>query len=280
MAPSVTLDATSDLTPPNKPQSAAMGRTLALSPPSLSSHPEVLTSVLCSYNRDATDIQMLDRLSLGLVSLPDSTYETILLLTDPDGTRTESSKLLGRDVLGKLVKALRPGGVIKSQDGTYAVDDAGEERREAILAGLVTREGDGMAKPGYSATEAVPLRFNKKKTASLLPESGLNSVGADAEPHSPNGKGKNSISGPIGPAGVGYVGFGDDLEDDDELIDEDTLLDEEDMARPIIQRQLPNAAPKPVNAGVRAKTAPAVSKKRSKLKMLPEGPQRIVLFVL
>jgi hypothetical protein len=238
MAPSVTLDATSDLNPPNKSQPVVMGRTLVLSPPSLSSRPEVLSSVLCSYDRDATDIQMLDRLSLGLVSLPDSTYETILLLIDPDRTRTERSKLLGRDILGKLVKALRPGGILKSQDGTYAVDDAGEERREAILAGLVTRGADGMAKPGYNTTEAVPLRFGKKKNASLAPGSDLNTIRADPAPDAPNGKRKNSTSGTVGPAGVGYVGFGDDLEDDDELIDEDTLLDEEDMVRPIVQRKL------------------------------------------
>jgi anamorsin len=244
MTPSVTLELASDFKPPSKPQPATTGRTLLLSPPSLSSHPEVLASVLGSYDRNVTDIQMLDRLSLGLVSLPESTYATILLLSDPDGTRIESSRLLGRSVLGKLVRALKPGGGLKSQDGTYATDDVGEERREAILAGLVARGTDGMAKPDYSATEAVPLRINKKKNIPLASTSASSTSGLDAPPHALNGKRKNGAFKPVGPADVGFVGFGNDLgestisiDDDDELIDEDTLLDEEDMARPIVQRK-------------------------------------------
>ena len=241
MTPSVTLELASDR---SKSQPAATGRTLLLSPPSLSSHPEVLASVLGSYDRNVTDIQMLDRLSLGLVSLPESTYETILLLTDPDGTRIESSRLLGRDVLGKLVRALKSGGILKSQDGTYAADDVGEERREAVLAGLIAQGTGGMAKPGYNATQAVPLRINKKKSIPPASTSASTTSGLDAPPHALSGKRKNGASEPVGPAGVGFVGFDNDLGestisiDDDELIDEDTLLDEEDMARPIVQRKL------------------------------------------
>ena len=240
MAPPATLELTSDFDPQSKSKPPATGRTLLLSPPSLSSHPEVLTSVLAGYDRNVTDIQMLDRLSLGLVSLPESVYGTVLLLTDPDGTRTESSKLLGRGVLGKLVKALRPGGVLKSQDGTYATDNVGGERREAILAGLVARETGGMEKPDCSATKAVPLRINRKNK-SLASTSASDVSGLDAMPHALNGKRKNE---PAGLAGVGVVGFVDDFGssaasiDDDELIDEDTLLDEEDMARPVVQRKL------------------------------------------
>ncbi|KAI9773918.1 MAG: electron carrier [Geoglossum simile] len=294
MAPSVTLGLVSDFNPRSKSHSATTGRTLLLSPPSLSSHPEVLTSVLDSYDRGVTDIQMLDRLSLGLISPPESAYETILLLTDPDGTRTESSRLLGRDVLGKLVRALKPGGILKSQDGTYAMDDVGEERREAILAGLVVWRAGGMARPGYSTTEVVTLGLNKRKNVSLAP-TGSSGAGGPAPPHTLIGKRKNGASEPAGLAGVGFVDFDNDFGeftvtiDDDELIDEDTLLDEEDMARPIVQRkliscdcsgvialtaQLLDAARKPVNVDVLAKTAPAVSRKKSKLKTLLGDPQR------
>ena len=78
-------------------------RTLLLDPPSIACYEENLRNDLASYDRAVTDLQTLNRLSAGLVTLPDSTYDLILILTDADGTRTESAQLLGRDEFGRIV---------------------------------------------------------------------------------------------------------------------------------------------------------------------------------
>ena len=241
MAPSVILDTTPDFAMPQRKSvnNTSTTRTLILSPPSLSSHPEKLDKIVVAHDRTATDIQMLDRLSLSLVSLPDSTYDIILILADADNTHSESRELLNRDVLSRIAKALKPGGKLRSQDGKFAIED-GEERREAIFAGLVV-EGADMVKPKYEATQSVPLRFGKKKdeggAAAVTSPAGTGAVSLNL-----NGKRKNGPPDNTQPAGVGFVDFSDDFgdpeeEDDDDLIDEDTLLDEEDLARPVIQRK-------------------------------------------
>ncbi|KAF4313129.1 Anamorsin [Botryosphaeria dothidea] len=235
MAPSVTLDLSSDFEPvaahPTKP--AAASRTLLVAPPSVAAHPETLNRIFESHDRNITDLQMLDRLAVGLVALPTSTYDVILLLTDADGTRAESQKLLGREVMSKLVDALRPGGRFRSQDGKFGTD--GAETTEAILAGLVNQDGDGMVKPEDTTGQAVPLRFGKKKASA---------VENSAVPLPLNGKRKSVSQEPPKPAGVGFVDFTDDFgeplvtgeddDDDDDLIDEDDLLTEQDKMRPVM----------------------------------------------
>lgn len=240
MAPAVTNDNSLDFVPV---QTKAIGgylpqRSLLLSPPSLSSHPEKLNGVLAAHDRNVTDIQMLDRLSLSLVSLPDDTYDIVLILTDADNTRTESQTLLNRNVLSRIVRSLRPGGRLKSQDGGFATDGA-EERREAIFAGLLV-EGEDMVKPDHTATQSVPLRLGKNKSNSGTATTSAAGTGAVLSLNL-DGKRRNGPPTSVQPAGVGYVDFSDDLgtpevdDDDDDLIDEDTLLDEEDLKRPAIQ---------------------------------------------
>ena len=257
MAFPTTLDTSTNFLPTSK--STTLPRVLLLSPPSLSSHPEKLNSILEAHDRHATDIQMLDRLSLSLVQLPPSTYSTILILADADNTRTESKKLLTRKVLSCLVTALKPGGILRSQDGTFASEVETAERQDAILAGLIV-SADGVTKPEYDTTATVPLRFGKNKP---VEKAATNGNGLNGGPTTTNGSALGGISSTTspagtgvvslnlngkranGPAGVGFVDFSDDFDapveaedSDDELIDENTLLDESDLMRPIIQRML------------------------------------------
>ncbi|CRK26502.1 hypothetical protein BN1708_004230, partial [Verticillium longisporum] len=60
----------------------------------VASHPSALAAVLASHPRATTDLQMLDRLSAGLITLPEATYDLILILSDADGSRAESTPLL------------------------------------------------------------------------------------------------------------------------------------------------------------------------------------------
>ena len=236
MAPAVISENFSDrtLTP---------SRTLLLSPPSLSSHPEKLNSVLAAHDRNATDIQMLDRLSLSLVSLPQATYDIVLVLLDADNSRTESKKLLSEDLLLRIVRSLKPGGRFSSQDGRFGIDDA-DERREALFAGLML-EGMDMIRPHNEAIQPIPLRFGKKKSdggAAAV----TSAIVTGAVPLNSNGTTTKGLPKAEQPAGVGFVDFDDNFgtpevedsdDEDDELIDEDTLLDEEDMQRPVAQRK-------------------------------------------
>ena len=254
MAPSSTTDH-SDVLPTSK--SATLPRTLLVAPPSIASHPEKLDLILEAHSRQTTDIQMLDRLSLSMVQLPPSTYATIILLTDADNTRSESRSLLDSGVLARLIAALRPGGTLRSQDGTFASEAEPAEKQQAILAGLIV-SSNGVTKPDYDTKASVPLRFGKNKLPNGTPATtNGHSIPSDQAPTnglasstSPAGTGVVSLNlngkRANGPTGVGFVDFSDDFDapveeeeeedSDDELIDEDTLLQESDFTRPIIQR--------------------------------------------
>jgi len=239
MAPSVIIDNDSDFDPmvTSTKAPSSQARTLLLAPPSIASHETNLRNVLATHDRSITDLQMLDRLSAGLVTLPPSTYDLVLILTDADGTRAESSQLLGRDVFGKIAQALKAGGKLQAQDGTFGQHTVALEVQEGILAGLIV-EGDGMTKPDYDASAVVPLRLRRKEKSGEVSNAGPPAATAAIQL---NGMQKSVGMVPSKPAGVGFVDFSDDFgipmvtgeDDDDDLIDEDTLLTEEDLKRPV-----------------------------------------------
>jgi hypothetical protein len=219
----------------------AAPRTLLLCPPSLSSHPEALNKIYEIHDRSTADLQMLDRIAAGLVHLPASTYDVVLLLTDADGTTRESHKLLARDVANKVASSLKVGGILRGQNG--ALD--GSAKTEAILAGL-SESPEGMVKSEQVESVSIPLKFGKKKTNGANGTNGTHGTNGTVNPDGSvplNLNGKRNQPEPVKPAGVGFVDFSDDLDDpiitgeDDDLIDEDDLITEEDMARPIIQRE-------------------------------------------
>ncbi|KAH7376131.1 cytokine-induced anti-apoptosis inhibitor 1, Fe-S biogenesis-domain-containing protein [Plectosphaerella cucumerina] len=249
MAPSfVTIDTADDLdfspvsfgnaTSNGAINGSSSGRTLLLAPPSIASHPDALTTVLASHPRSTTDLQMLDRLSAGFVSLPDATYDLVLVLSDADGSRTESTPLLlsDRNLFAKIAEALRPAGTLRGQGvNAAALIQDKAVTREAVLAGLVAG-ADGFTKPDYGAqgeSVSLGLRFGKNKKTNVDDAVSLGSKPAAAVAPAPAVKST--------PAGVGFIDLDDDF-DDDELIDEDTLLTEEDLKRTV--NMPPECAPK------------------------------------
>ena len=222
MAPSfMTIDTNDmDLTP-SEPM-ANTKRTLLLAPPSIASQEDKLRGIFTTFDRSTTDLQMLDRLSAGFVSLPASTYDLVLILTDTDGTRrSEALKLLTRDVYTTLVPAMKPGAKLQTQDSALNASDA----MEAVLAGLVQSD-NGFEKPNFEPSAAVPLKFGlKKKNKTQTP--------TPAPASAPAPTGISTL-----PTGFGFDGPGmdHDRDSEDELINEDTLLTEEDLTRPIMPR--------------------------------------------
>ncbi|EWG40494.1 Fe-S cluster assembly protein DRE2 [Fusarium verticillioides 7600] len=198
-------------------------RTLLLAPPSLASNSDALTSILADYDRSVTDLQMLDRLSLGLVTLPPSTYDLVLVLSDASSMLGESLALMNRTVLGSLAESLKPSGRLQSQDGNSLEEST--LSKEAVLAGLISSRG-GFEKPDYGENDgAITLKFGKKKSQPASLADGSVPLNLKRKPTEAKPK-------PAVPAGVGFIDLEDDLEDDD-LIDEDTLMTEADLARPI-----------------------------------------------
>lgn len=272
MAPTFTIDESDDFdfTPKAAPASNGTSpRTLLLAPPSIAAHPELLNRVVEAHDRSYTDIQMLDRLALGLVALPAATYEVILLLTDADGSRTESQKLVDRSIMGKLFEALKANGKLKSQDGRLGLVD-GSEKTEGILAGLVIG-GDGFRKPD-SGGGVVKLSFGRKKKAETSAV-GTGAANADGSVPLSFGKRKNveiqTPQQPVQPSGVGFVDFSDDLDelvtgDDDDLIDEDDLLNADDLANPITQRKFLQALQVYIKAATDKLIAPECRPKAGK----------------
>ncbi|KAM0420855.1 hypothetical protein ACHAPT_011385 [Fusarium lateritium] len=224
MAPAtLMIDPSDDFVMPVPKSVSPPKRTLLLAPPTLASHSSALSSVLADYDRSVTDLQMLDRLSVGLVKLPSATYDLVLILADASSMLGESLALMNRTVLGPVAEALKPNGRLQSQDGNSLEEST--LSKEAVLAGLVASRG-GFEKPDYGDNEgAVTLKFGLKKKKNQPTPLADGSVPL-------NLKRKPVEVKPVVPVGVGFIDLSDDLDDDD-LIDEDTLMTEDDLLRPI-----------------------------------------------
>ncbi|KAM5469854.1 electron carrier [Microsporum audouinii] len=198
-------------------------RVLLLSPPSLSSNPDKLAELLNQYDKNTRDLQMIDRLAAGLVSLPESTYNLVLLLTDIDGTSTESERLVGRDVLQQIARTLQPGGIMKYHDGLSAMIKE-PARTEAILSGLIVNDKGELVKPVFEEQSVLlPFSINRSQKS----RKGININKSDQQPAILQ---KNIVT---------FTNNTNDIfngpEGDDELIDEDELINEDELERPIIQ---------------------------------------------
>lgn len=209
-------------------------RTLLLSPPSLSSHPEALTGALHALDRNMTDLQMLDRLAFGFVSLPSSTYDTVLVLADADDSHSKRNILTDRNVFQQVVQSLKPGGHLQSPND--ALQD--QLQAEAILAGLIVDTKGGFMKPNLGDQHAVPLRVGKSGKSRAerreRADEGLNVQEGDRlKRTNPPGIALADLT-----SDFGVDNNADNAEfPDDELINEDALLNGDDLVRPIIQRK-------------------------------------------
>jgi len=188
---------------------------------------------------------MLDRLELGLVSLPSQTYDVVMVLTDADGARSTN---LDRAVVEKLVASLKVDGRLTAQNGSLGP----QEITEGVLSGLVADGNGALRKPQAAAEQTVKLSFgrkNKKADAAAVPANAteaINTAKRKSVDISTGGAGPVKAT----PAGVGFVELGDEFgndydEDEDmeipsneeleraERIDPDSLLTEEDRLKPL-----------------------------------------------
>jgi anamorsin len=145
-----------------RPKPEGPVRTLLISPPSLSAHPEQIAAAVDAHDRNLTDLQMLDRIIAGVVTLPEDTYHEVLIVTNAEGERRETAKLLEANPDGfvAIVRSMKHGAMMRSQDGKFGT---GIEIREGVLAGLSAQVGGGMAKPAYKPDAVVALPKKKKQ---------------------------------------------------------------------------------------------------------------------
>lgn len=217
----------------------ASKRSLLLAPPSLASHPTALDSLFqTSYSRSTHDLQMLDRLSMGLVHLPPDSYDEVILLSDPAGDRTETTSLVNRYSMQYIVPAMKVGATLTSHDGKFGTDPKNTERMEALLAGLKMESRTLARKPEQSSMAPVSLNRKTKPntnglssgTAVLETPKQSNTTLNGPLPASTSSKSPSAATQPVG---VGFVDPSsatndEDKEyDSDDLIDESTLLDDD-----------------------------------------------------
>ena len=106
---------------------------------------------------------MLDRVALGAVLLPPTSYDLVVLLSSPSSPATT----LTQSLLALIIRSIVPGGIIRRQDGSFGTSEP--ERTECILAGLQPTSSGAMAVPSASSTVAVPLKRRPKPVPAAVP---------------------------------------------------------------------------------------------------------------
>ena len=131
-------------------------RTLLLAPASVAGQEAALRDIFTTFDRSTSDLQMLDRLAAGAAKLPDATYDLVVVLTDPSGSRrTEAYQWLTRQLYDTLAASMKDGAILEAQDGPLPAT-------EPTLAGLVKREDGRFEKAEESAVQ-IRIGFGKKK---------------------------------------------------------------------------------------------------------------------
>lgn len=160
---------------------------------------------------------MLDRLELNLVSLPEKTYNSVLLLSSSSPSSTPD---LNPAILDKVFASMVPGGKWRSRDNLLG----GCEKLMLVMAGFLVEEEDGssvLVKP--DVTNSVSLRPRKKGDSSgvAVPRKAESVFAAliMAAPVLTAPVLKTQING------VGFVDYGDDASSDEEFVDPDSLVD-------------------------------------------------------
>lgn len=131
-------------------------RNLLISPPSLASDETKLTSMLQSYAQ-RPDLQMLDRLAMEIVQLPQDHYDNIILAHIDESSLSQVGHILPR-----LFAALKPGRSVHIPPGPQ-----GSLKGDAIIAGFAVNSGsDGMilTRPEHTST-SMPLRLKRKNNS-------------------------------------------------------------------------------------------------------------------
>jgi len=135
---------------------STMPKTLLLASPSVATREDTIKHLFTKHGRSSTDLQMLDRMNDGLVTLPTAIYDLVVTVKD----QPDAPHLLTRHVFATLVPAMRVGCKLQTDDGMPLHDS---ETREAILSGLVKAEDGWFEKT--ATLDLAPLKLGMKKDA-------------------------------------------------------------------------------------------------------------------
>jgi anamorsin len=133
---------------------SAMHRTLLLASPSVATREDTIKHLFATHGRSSTDLQMLDRMNDGLITLPVDVYGLVVVVKD----QPDTLRLLTRHVFATLVPAMKVGCKLQTHDG-MPLDES--ETREAVLSGLVRAEDGSFTR--VATQDVVPLTLGIKR---------------------------------------------------------------------------------------------------------------------